>query len=595
MVDVAAKQEDFSTTSKHTSLATGVRVNPGIYVGRVENNLDPGRMGQVEVSLFASGKAGSSIPGDKGTVVVAKRTTPFGGQLSAAGLTKTDAYDNNQQSYGLWATPPDVGTFVLVLVTEGGDGEAYYVGFIPDPYMNANMFTNFEAEYNKRARPAVTNDPSSNERQLNEAGPFKGNSSPSAPLYDNRVKLEKVNGLWADPDRGPQTSSPRREIPSNVLGLSSAGPPKYSGPMMNRTAHEEGKMVGERPFSRLGGTNIVMDDGNPGLQRTALAKDGKREYVPAPAGEDTIPHSEQFRIETRTGHKIIMHNSEDFISIIHSNGDSWMEFTANGKIDVYSRGGISMATEKDEKAGINFHAHQLNIDVDELNISAKTSINIEQRSDPDAEPNFALKVKEGKLDILSTTGLDIQNKIHDGSAVTDDMTFKLKHDFEKKSMELAAGEIPSEVSEGDNFAALTYNHDLGKLEINATNYDLINKVTTLTSNSMNSSSGSAPQGPFQFEDMPEMIQELPASFEMLDKEKAKYSDVTETLKTPLRRVPRKQPWKQTENLDPTKYTPEKILYGVEKTEDSEPVYAKNTWHSDTGNANVKVHEDRGGY
>jgi len=25
------------------------------------------------------------------------------------------------------------------------------------------------------------------------------------------------------------------------------------------------------------------------------------------------------------------------------------------------------------------------------------------------------------------------------------------------------------------------------------------------------------------------------------------------------------------------------------------VYAKNTWHSDTGNANVKVHEDRGGY
>lgn len=595
MVDVSAKQEDFSTESKHSSLASGARVNPGVYVGRVENNIDPGRMGQIEVSLFASGKAGGSIPGDKNTVVVAKRTTPYGGQLSASGLTTTDEYDHNQQSYGFWGTPPDVGTFVLVLVTEGGDGEAYYVGFIPDPFMNANVLNNMEAEYNKRTRPPVTNDPSSNERQLNEKGPFKGNSSPSAGLYDNRVKLEKVNGLWADPDRGPQTSGPRREIPSNVLGLSSAGPPKYSGPMMNRTVHEEGKMVGERPFSRLGGTNIVMDDGNPGLQRTTLAKDGKREYVPAPGGEDTIPHSEQFRIETRTGHKIIMHNSEDFITIIHSNGDSWMEFTANGKIDVYSRGGISMATEKDEKAGINFHAHQLNIDVDELNISTKTGINIEQRSDPDAEPNFALKVKEGKLDLLTTTGLDIENKIHDGSTVTDDMTFKLKHDFEKKSMELAAGEIPGEISPEDNFAAFMYNHDLGKLEINATNYDIINKVTDNTASDMNSSSGSAPLGPFQFEEMPEMIQELPASYEMLDKEKAKYSDVTETLKTPLRRVPRKQPWKQTENLDPTKYTPEKILYGVEKTEDAEPVYAKNTWHKDTGNANVKVHEERGGY
>jgi len=581
---MVASQEDFSTTSKHTSLATGVRVNPGIYVGRVENNLDPGRMGQIEVSLFASGKAGSSIPGDKGTVVVAKRTTPFGGQLSAAGLTKTDAYDNNQQSYGLWATPPDVGTFVLVLVTEGGDGEAYYVGFIPDPYMNANMFNNFEAEYNKRARPAVTNDPSSNERQLNETGPFKGNSSPSASLYDNRVKLEKVNGLWADPDRGPQTSSPRREIPSNVLGLSSAGPPKYSGPMMNRTAHEEGKMVGERPFSRLGGTNIVMDDGNPGLQRTMLAKDGKREYVPAPGGEDTIPHSEQFRIETRTGHKIIMHNSEDFITIIHSNGDSWMEFTANGKIDVYSRGGISMATEKDEKAGINFHAHQLNIDVDELNISAKTAINIEQRPDPDQDPIFALKVKDGKFDVQATKGIDIRNKEEFASG---DTTFKLKYNYDNDEFEFNPTR-KTQITTSDQTISIKGNFIVaGNVQGN--------DVITDESGSMEVDTIPSDDQPMQYDEMPEMIQELPANFKMLDEEKAKYSDVTETLKTPLRRVPRKQPWKQTENLDPTKYTPEKILYGVEKTEDSEPAYAKNSWHLDTGNANVKVHEDRGGY
>lgn len=585
------KQTDFNTESKHSDLSAGVRVNPGIYLGRVENNIDPGRMGQVEVSLFASGKQGASIPGDKKTVVTAALVSPYRSQTSFAGSTSAGTYDTSQQSYGIWNSPPDVGNIAVVLVTEGGDGQALCIGFIPDAYMNANMFSNFESEYNKKQRPAVVNDPDINERYLNENTPeFKGKE-----LYTNRVKLEKINGCWSDPDRGPQTTGPRREVPSNVFGMSSAGPYDYNGPTTPRTAQEQGKMVGERPYSRLGGTSMTFDDGNPGLNRATPAKDGPREYVPAPAGELTIPHSEQFRIETRTGHKIIMHNSEDFISIIHSNGDSWIEFTANGKIDVYSRGGISMATEKDEKAGINFHAHQLNIDVDELNISTKTGINIEQRSDPDAEPNFALKVKEGKLDLLTTTGLDIENKIHDGSTVTDDITFKLKHDFEKKSMELAAGEISSEVSLDDNFAAFMYNHDLGKLEINATKYDIINNVTNNTVSDMNSSSRSTPLGPFQFEDMPEMIQELPASYEMLDKEKAKYSDVTETLKTPLRRVPRKHPWKQTENLDPTKYTPEKILYGVEKTEDSEPVYAKNTWHVDTGNANVKVHEDRGGY
>ena len=275
-----------------------------------------------------------------------------------------------------------------------------------------------------------------------------------------------------------------------------------------------------------------------------------------------------------------MHNSEDFITIIHSNGDSWMEFTANGKIDVYSRGGISMATEKDEKAGINFHAHQLNIDVDELNISAKTSINIEQRPDPSADPTFALRVNDGKFDVQATKGIDIRNKDEFASGET---TFKLKYNQETDELEF---------------------NPTRKTQITTTDQDISMKGNFIVAGNVQGNDASVPMEvgeipssdqEMQYNEMPDLIQELPASYEMLDKEKAKYSDVTETLKTPLRRVPRKHPWKQAENLDPTKYTPEKILYGAEKTEDSEPVYAKNTWHLDTGNANVKVHEDRGGY
>ena len=585
-------QPDFQNESKQTSAASGVRVNPGIYFARVTNNIDPGRMGQVAVSILSSGKSGST-PGDQEQTVNVRPAVMYSGQLPYSGLTKNDQYDYNQQSYGFVARPPDIGTMCIVAFTEGGDGRGYIIGYVPDEFMNANTFNNFEAEYNKKTPPGYKNDPDTNERQLNEKGPFKGNSSPSAGLYDNRIKLEKVNGYWADPDRGPQTYGPRRDPVSMVQGWSSPGPYKYDGPKLAKTPEPVGEVRNELPFSRLGGTNLIMDDGNPGLYRTTLAKDGKREYVPAPSGERTIPHSEQFRIETRTGHKIIMHNSEDFITIIHSNGDSWMEFTANGKIDVYSRGGISMATEKDEKAGINFHAHQLNIDVDELNISAKTAINIEQRSNPEAEPNFALKVKEGKLDILSTTGLDIENRIHDGTSVTDEATFKLKHNYDIKSLELLAGDIPAEVSSDNKFVAFAYDHAEEKFEINAPKARLESEITDATTALVNGSAQSSPHGTFQFEEMPTMIHDMPASFTKIDEEKTKYSD-HDTLKTPLGRVPRKQPWRHTENLDPTKYMPDKILYGVEKVEDSEPVYAKSTI-SDTGIAAKKIHEERGGY
>lgn len=566
----------------------GVRVDPGIYYGRVLNNIDPNRMGQVRVAIYKSGKPGS-IGDSNAETIHAIPLNPFAGQTPVSGITQNDQYNRNQTSYGFYNRPPDFGALCVICIVEGTDGGAYLLGYVPDDFMNANVFNNLEAEYNKRVAGSAKNDPDTNTRKLNDTGPFKGNSSKSASIYDNRVKLEKVNGLWADPDRGPQTSGLRRDL--NTSGWSTAGPYNYDAPYLSRTLENVGQVVNELPFARHGGTSIVCDDGNPGLFRTSLAKDGKREYVPAPGGEKTIPHSEQFRIETRTGHKIIMHNSEDFISIVHSNGDCWMEFTANGKIDVYSRGGISMATEKDEKACINFHGHQMNIEVDELNISTKDGINIEQRSDPDAEPNFALKVKDGKLDILSTTGLNIQNKVHDGSTVTDDATFKLKHDYENKSLELAAGEIPKSVSANDPFMAFTYNHTEERLEFNSPNFNNTTKVTDTTAEFINSSAESAPLGPFQFTEKPELMHDMPASYEKLDEEKPTIDSNT-TMKSVLGRVPRKYPWVHAENYDPEKFMPEKILFG-EKPEDAEPVLATPKI-SYTGIANAEVIRERGG-
>lgn len=344
-----------STAAYRTSRTEGVRVNPGIYYGRVLNNLDPSRMGQVRVAVYNAGKPGAETD-SKLPTIHCRPINPFIGQTPASGLTLNDTYDHNQKSYGIHIAPPDFGTLCIICVVEGGDGAAYLLGYVQDDFMNANQLNNFEAEYNKRLRPPVTFDPDTNERKPNDQKPFKGNSSPSAPLYENRVKLEKVAGYYADPDRGPQTSSARRDLPSMVQGWSSPGHYKYDGPKINKTPENEGKVVNEIPYSRLGGTSIIMDDGNPGLYRTTLAKDGKREYVPAPSGERTIPHSEQFRIETRTGHKIILHNSEDFISILHSNGDSWIEFTANGKL-MYIQEVASVWLQKKTKKQTSISMH----------------------------------------------------------------------------------------------------------------------------------------------------------------------------------------------------------------------------------------------
>ena len=47
-----------------------------------------------------------------------------------------------------------------------------------------------------------------------------------------------------------------------------------------------------------------------------------------------------------------MHNTEDLIYISHGSGNSWIEMSANGKIDIYAKDSISMRSEQD----INFYA-----------------------------------------------------------------------------------------------------------------------------------------------------------------------------------------------------------------------------------------------
>ena len=54
-------------------------------------------------------------------------------------------------------------------------------------------------------------------------------------------------------------------------------------------------------------------------------------------GAPNSPFNELVRLRTRTGHQILMHNSEDLIYIGNAKGTTWIEMTANGKIDIFAK------------------------------------------------------------------------------------------------------------------------------------------------------------------------------------------------------------------------------------------------------------------
>ena len=111
-------------------------------------------------------------------------------------------------------------------------------------------------------------------------------------------------------------------MPSRVFVISTPGPVDTGSPL-KEAGFQSGAGSIMLPVSRLGGHQFVMDDGDV---------DGKNEL---------------FRIRTRTGHQILLHNSSDLIYIGNSKGSAWIELTSNGKIDVYAQDSISMHTEAD--------------------------------------------------------------------------------------------------------------------------------------------------------------------------------------------------------------------------------------------------------
>ena len=384
---------------------------PGPYVAVVREHLDVDYMGSLKVELLKTTSEGNSE--SSGEFVPVSYLSPFYGVTPYAGSSENEGYDYTQKSYGFWAVPPDIGTKVLVIFAEGNRGKGYWIGCIQDQNMNfmvpGNASTKFNKEDPTKARPVGEYNKKTEEANGTNATQYLKPCNPDACL------ILDSSGLADDPIRGTTTSSARRDLPSMVFGWSSPGPvDRRDG---KPTVKSGGKIDSiDIKASRLTGTTLVMDDGDPTLFRKGPVRGPNAvpsEYVSLKdGGNPGIPFNELFRIRTRTGHQILLHNAEDLIYIAHGSGDSWIEMTANGKIDIYAKDSISLHTEND----FNFKADR------NINIEAGQNINIKAGNQMAMETAANWTVKVGADGMLTCAGSsNIKSAAHKETADRIDM------------------------------------------------------------------------------------------------------------------------------------------------------------------------------
>lgn len=382
------------------SEAQAKKLGNGVYMARIVGHLDPTYMGGLEVTLLRDD--GNAINDNTQTYMV-KYASPFYGVTgydfqgsNTASKNGTQAgFDDTQKSYGMCFVPPDVGATVLVLFVEGNAAEGYWFACVQDRFANhmvPGIATSENVDISKEDRekynykqgdflPVAEMNRLANDQTT--GADIEKVKKPVHPIADRFLE----QGLLADDVRGGITSTIRRNLPNMVFGISTPGPlDRREGSKRISLGKKQSRSANNIPVSRMGGTQMVFDDGDDQYQRKKPASEGGPEYADLLAkekGTANIPYGESFRIRTRTGHQILMHNSEDLIYIGNARGTTWIELSSNGKIDIFAEDSVSIHTEND------------------LNIRADRDINLE------AGRNINMKAVEGRIRLEAATNFEV--------------------------------------------------------------------------------------------------------------------------------------------------------------------------------------------
>jgi hypothetical protein len=618
--------------------------SPGPYMARVVNNIDPEKMGALEVELLRTVGNTSSTEQQLFTV---RYCSPFYGVTDVFHNTPNTNYDYNetQKSYGFWMVPPDTGTIVMVMFVEGWAGEGYWFGCIPDKNMNymvpgiagstslgnttriqdVDGWTGTRAQAGRGGGDRVN--PGGGEVDISTVFqnadilpvaeynkvPFRegetfnedvdANIKPVHPIAYNILE----QGLIRDPVRGVHTSSSRRETPSNVFGISTPGP------IDKRPGAQKGQ-VGKRDkvvtkfVSRLGGTTLVMDDGNEKRLRKYRPYEGPMEYADLEKNEDggivDLPEDEGFRIRTRTGHQILMSNTEDLIYINNSRGTAWIELTSNGKIDIFAQDSVSIHTENDlnltADRDINFTAGG-NINVNAITdfkrtvggseysavggnkvaeVGGNNNIKVVGNEHRAAGQGIALKADNKNIEMLANNGSLVSQASFEISSTCNGAFSILTNGQGTIRCQAPLNMVASTISqasylgpiqldakkdvtfktEGDFYHEFTGNFYIkaANIAFDADKIDFNSGVASEAVGKLNNFEVADvyPTAPYRFNT---------ASPSTYNTERPVMSAVTNVVESPVTgRVPQHEPWLQHENLNPQVYTPEYTRAGLKQ-------------------------------
>jgi hypothetical protein len=333
-------QKSRGVTSNYKQNRGGVPAEFGPFTGVVKNNVDPTRSGrlQVYIEVFSGGN-----PDDPTKWTTVSYLPSFYGSTQPNLTAKSGAgtYPGNQNSYGMWFTPPDIGITVICIFVNGDRNLGYYIGVVPDngvgamvpaigggsKYVTGNK--NQETYFADAPLLPVTEINTNNQAIVNN-GRFFDQPKPVQSVVAASLFQQ---GLAKDPERGPIKSSSQRETPSAVFGISTPGTPIYRGGMTpndirQKIQNNELKPADAQVIGRMGGHTLVMDDGD---------LEGKNAL---------------FRLRTPKGHQITMNDSGNFFYITHANGQTWLEFGQEGTVDIFSTNSVNIRTQGD----INMHA-----------------------------------------------------------------------------------------------------------------------------------------------------------------------------------------------------------------------------------------------
>lgn len=303
------------------------------YIGFVKDNKDALRMGRVKVWIpdFAGDE------NDPSTWILAQYITPYGGATDIRNSSQNP--QDTQTSFGFWFPPPELNQQVLVHFVNGDAHRAVIVGSLYDSRMNymvpglpggTYMDGNGAQEY------GVVKEYNKLDPNLNPDNPIR----PKHPLQDQLKK----QGLDKDYVRGINTTSARRESPSQAYGI------------LTKRGH-----------------HLVFDDHDD------------ENYV---------------RLRTANGAQIMLNDKHGNIYVITKDGNTWIELTQDGRVDIYSENNINIHTKGD----FNVRAEK------DVNIEAGKSVNvkaIEEDVKINAKKNIQTTAEES---ILQKANKDIHNK-----------------------------------------------------------------------------------------------------------------------------------------------------------------------------------------